>query len=458
MSKRHPNNVERLLVYPGSDCACCAGRFGFERGLRSLSEVRPGRTGKEIMGLNPLFIRQLPSFRHQEVHVENMMKAMGSELPKLFKKWRKHLQTYPEMPYLLHFIFATASDRALQLPADILAACKKASPYKFASVERYQPAGFELKKRWKDPVILLEVSRSFGNVLHMPVDNYPAQHAYLPQAMATLADQLKALERLSRSKTELAPLSEGASFEEDAQSRNAARYPTTVVDAAYRVLAEIIIPPIIHAAANDSDFDADKNVRSILADFFAAGGSYERCITNIAELVLEIDPELLIFLDEHRIKLNRMSVSVLDKNLQEVRRTVEERRIEAAARRERDRSERLQRLEAESAREQEHQRLEAERAERRAAKHAARSEPLPDVIQRVSVDDPVVRMMAVACQDGFAPSSFPSEWAAEFTSAHIAELDSTTLKLLIEKTRGVQRGEWKKLHERLAAFDASGAD
>ena len=98
-----PNHVERLLEYPGHDCACCAGRFGFENGLRELNEARPGRTRKEILGLNPLFVRQLPSFRHQEVHVETMMRAMGSDLPKLFRKWRDHLQAYPEMPYLLQY-------------------------------------------------------------------------------------------------------------------------------------------------------------------------------------------------------------------------------------------------------------------------------------------------------------------------------------------------------------------
>jgi hypothetical protein len=58
-----------------------------------------------------------------------MMAAMGIELPKLFKKWSRHLQTYLEIPYLPHFILAKRNGYPLDLPTDILAACNKASPF-----------------------------------------------------------------------------------------------------------------------------------------------------------------------------------------------------------------------------------------------------------------------------------------------------------------------------------------
>lgn len=453
MTRLKPSNVERLLVYPGHDCACCVGRFGFEHGLRELSESRPRRTRKKILRLNPLFIRQLPSFRHQVVHVETLMRAMGSDLPGLFKKWRKHLQTYPELPYLLHYVLMNSGEGSFGLPPEVTARCKKLSPFKTRRVEGEQATGFSLKKRWTSPAVVQEMLRNLASVVGRPTGYMRDDLAYLPQLTLLLHTQLSTLRQEHDAMLEMQADAEFASNEARHRREEHARSIRLQLDGWYRGLADFVIPQTVRAVTSQADEDTGEACRSILAEFFSAGGSYAESSFNIAALVLEIEPALLIDLDEHRKKLNDVSTRVLENHLEEIRSTLEQRRQDAAIRQAQARAERLRQLEAERARAAEHQQLQAEREERRAAMQAARSEPLADMVQRFSTLDASARMTAVAAQIAYAPSTFPADWAAEFADAHVAELDIETLELLIERTRGVQRGEWKKLHKRLRRFE-----
>lgn len=361
MTGYEPNNVEQLLVNPGKECACCIGRLGFEQGLKALHDARPLRTRKEILRLNPLFIRQLPSFRHQEAHVESMMSVMGTELPKLFKKWRKHLQTYPEMPYLLHFLIATSDGRAFHSSPEQLEHCKKASPFKFEPVDRPDPPGFALKSRWAAPIVVQEMLQSLTNILYQPVAHSPDQRAWLPQTLLMLTDQLKSLRQTRNTLEHLQSNGVHDSPEERQERLARIRRRKTLLEGAHRVLSETTIPAALRAIAADSYCDQVESLRTVFDRFIAAGGSFEESDFDIADFLLKAAPELLIHLDHHRDYLNGASVSVLEDNLEEIHSTLEERRQEQAARLEHTRTERLRREEVETARELEHRKLGTER-------------------------------------------------------------------------------------------------
>lgn len=462
MPRNKANHVERLLAYPGHDCPCCAGRYGFERGLEALIASHPFRTRKEILEVNPLYIRQLPSFRHQKVHVCTMMAGMPMELlPRLFKKWSKHLQSYPEMPYLLHFVLTTQNQDPLQLPAEILSACEKASPFKRRQPEWGEPVCLSLKKRLSRLEVVQEILRNFASLLDVPEEFGLNEPSYLPQLTVLYSDYLNALQVLRNTRIEPLPLADAlavlrnmrfeplpmadASPEEIEQGRNANLFMPTIIDSAFRDLAASILPAMIRASKAS-------RIHSLLSEFFVSGGSYRGSSFDIASLVLATEPELLLLLDSHRDKLNSVSIEVLNRNLDEVNRTLQASRAEATAREERQQAERVQRLTELAEQEREHERVEAQRAERRAAVQAARSESLPDMTRRLSGLDPLARMNAVAVQIGYAPASFPDDWAREFGKAYIARLDATTLQTLVEKTRGVQRGGWKILYQRVSEF------
>ena len=454
MSNGKANHVERLLVYPGHDCACCIGRFGFANGLRELIESHPVRTRKEILKLNPLYVRQLPSFQHQMVHVETMMAGMKMDLPRLFKKWSRHLQSYPELPYLLHFSLASRDGETLR-GDEILRACRKASPFKIRQPELVARQGFSLKRRWSRPEVVQEVLRNFAGLFRSRGEFRLDEPSYLAQLTVLYSDQLKAL-RVQRNRLNgPVPAIEDAPYEAREQRRNAMQFMPAIIDHAYRDLAESILPAMIRTAQVDQ-------IHSFLSKFFVAGGSYRESRLNIASLVLDIEPELLLLLNRYRDKLNDVSIEVLDTHLDEVNRNLPARR--AAARAERLEADRLreqagQARHARQARQArqaaeaiERRRVAAARAAHRAAGLADRTESLPNMTRRLSVLDPLARMKAVAGQIDFAPASFPSDWARDLTVAHIAQLDAAARETLIERTRGVQRGEWKVLRQRIVEF------
>ena len=198
---------------------------------------------------------------------------------------------------------------------------------------------------------------------------------------------------------------------------------------------------LIRAIGPEPGRDRGGDVGSILDDFFAAGGRYKGSEFNIAELLFDIDPELLLSLERNRNALNGPSLAFLLERVDDVRRTVDALRVTAAQAYEREREVRILRHAEEQERQREHQEREAERAAHAATIQAARTaESLPAMTERLATLAILERMAAIASQIGYAPASFPGAWAAEITETHATELDESTLSVLVERTRGVQGG------------------
>ena len=111
------------------------------------------------------------------------------------------------------------------------------------------------------------------------------------------------------------------SIEESGRHETQMRLARMQLEGWLRDLADNVIPQTIRALASEAD-DKTETIRSILSDFFAAGGSYARSRIDIATLLLGIEPELLVDLEDRRNKLNEASNTVLDENLEQVSSTL----------------------------------------------------------------------------------------------------------------------------------------